>query len=122
MLNAESTLPKCEHGIYLCHGSSDGKALYCRLCLPDAPPDQREVVLPRSSASPLSTEGKIMANRRSGNGCPACGSSVWMRSKENGGDANRLCADCGAAYKIRLNTHQQAEQVRTEVEAPECLV
>jgi hypothetical protein len=44
-----------------------------------------------------------------------------MRSKENGGDVNRVCADCGAAYRIGLNAHQQAEQVRAEVEALECL-
>jgi Zn ribbon nucleic-acid-binding protein len=119
MLDSESTISKCVHGVYLCHGSSDGKALYCRLCLPDAPPDQREVVLPRSSADKLSNEGRTLANKR---GCPQCGSAVWMRMRESGSDAQRECAECGTAYSVRLNAHQQAEQVRAEVEALECLV
>jgi Zn ribbon nucleic-acid-binding protein len=120
MLNSESTISKCEHGIYLCNGSTNGKALYCQLCTPGGPSDQHQVILPRSSASPLSTDGRMMANRH-GNGCPQCGSSVWMRLEENGGDANRVCAECGTAYKVRLNTHQLAERVRAEVEALECL-
>jgi len=116
----ESTISKCVHGVYLCSGSVDGKALYCQLCTPGGPSDQHQVILPRSSASPLSTDGRIMANKR-GNGCPACGSAVWMRMRESGSDAQRECAECGTAYSVRLSVHRQAQQVFAEIEAESCL-
>jgi Zn ribbon nucleic-acid-binding protein len=120
MLTSEATLSKCDHGIYLCNGSTNGKALYCQLCTPGGPSDQHQVILPRSSASPLSTDGRIMANKR-GNGCPACGSAVWMRMRESGSDAQRECAECGTAYSVRLSVHRQAQQVFAEIEAESCL-
>jgi DNA-directed RNA polymerase subunit RPC12/RpoP len=61
-----------------------------------------------------------MANKR-GNGCPACGSAVWMRMRESGSDAQRECAECGTAYSVRLSVHRQAQQVFAEIEAESCL-
>jgi DNA-directed RNA polymerase subunit RPC12/RpoP len=115
------TLRRCVHGLYA-PTWTNGCNAYCALCNPSRViPNEQSVILPRSSADKLSSEGRTLANKR-GNGCPACGSSVWMRSKENGGDANRVCADCGIAYKIRLSVHRKAQQVFAEIEAESCLV
>jgi hypothetical protein len=117
--NPESSICKCEHGVYICAGSINGKALYCQICTPGGPNDQREVVLPRNSADSLTSEGRVMANHHSGSGCPQFGSAVWMRTQENGSDSRRECAECGVAYSVRLSIHQQAQQMLSEMEA-EC--
>jgi hypothetical protein len=118
MLPSESSITKCQHGVYLSAGSIGDKAAYCRMCCPDPPSDTREVVLPRSSADHLTDEGRTLANKR-GNGCPACHSHVWMRVKEDGGDTRRQCAECDCCYSVRLNTHHQALRVLAEMQAAE---
>ena len=94
-------LPRCEHGVYVCSGSPLGKSLYCSFCTPLGPYDTKDVVLPRSSGDPLTTAGRLLANR---GGCPKCGSTLWLRQKETGSDLARTCADCGALYKRATRT------------------
>jgi Zn ribbon nucleic-acid-binding protein len=113
----EGTLARCPHDVYLA-GSVDGKSLYCGLCNPSRIiPDVQEVHLPRSSGDRLTTDGVLQANKRAGSACPACGSYVWMRSKEDGPDTRRECAECGTAYSVRLSVHHQVEQMLAEMQA-----
>jgi len=109
------TLRKCPHGQYL--GALDGDTSpYCRLCGGDGEPaDARPVVLPRSSGDPLSNTGRMMANKRSGTGCPECGSAIYLRVNEKNA-SRRECADCGARYTARLSDHQRALLVQQEAD------
>jgi len=106
---AEGTLRRCPHGQYL--GALDGEASpYCILCGGTGNPiDARPVVLPRSSGDPLDESGRVYANKKSLTGCPECGSHVWLRVDENGGDAQRECADCGTKYR-RVNPRASLEE------------
>jgi predicted RNA-binding Zn-ribbon protein involved in translation (DUF1610 family) len=105
-------ITKCSHGVYIPEGES--QALYCRLCVPDGPTDTKDVVLPRSSGDPLTTAGRVMANKsKTSGGCPECGSTIYLRTNERN-DVNRECADCGTNYRVRLSNHQRALQVERE--------
>lgn len=107
-------ITKCDHGVYIPEGES--RAPYCQICQPGGPAETRAVVLPRSSADPLTTAGRVMANTRQQNGgCPECGSTIYVRTNERN-DANRECADCGANYRVRLTGHQRALMLEAEVE------
>ena len=54
------------------------------------------------SADPLTTAGRVMANKLNpSGGCPECGSAIYLRTNERN-DVNRECADCGHRYKVRL--------------------
>lgn len=103
------TIRKCPHGQYL--GALDGDTSpYCVLCGGTGNPiDARPVVLPRSSSDPLDETGRVYANKHSRTGCPECGSHVWLRVDENGGDTQRECPDCGTKYR-RVNTHPSLEE------------
>jgi predicted RNA-binding Zn-ribbon protein involved in translation (DUF1610 family) len=105
---------KCQHGVYIPEGES--RAPYCQICTPGGPTDTRAVVLPRSSSDPLSHAGRVMANKWYSNGCPECGSTIYLRVNESGSDANRECADCGANYRVRLTNHQRAVLIGEEAE------
>ena len=104
---------KCEHGVYIPEG--EDRAPYCQLCTPGGPANTKPVVLPRSSADPLSTAGRVQANRH-GNACPECGSTIYMRIDENGSDSRRECGECGHRFKVRLSTHQRALLVEATCE------
>jgi hypothetical protein len=105
---------KCQHGVYIPEGES--RAPYCQICTPGGPTDTRAVVLPRSSSDPLTTAGRVMANKRTCNGgCPECGSAIYLRKNERS-DVNRECADCGASYRVRLTDHQRAQLIKAEAE------
>lgn len=107
---AEGTMRRCEHGVYIPAGEL--KAPYCSSCTPGGPTNQRDVVLPRSSDDPLSTSGRVNANTHGDGSCPQCGSTIYMRVNEKGGDARRECADCGTKYRARVfrTMKQLAEQ------------
>jgi len=122
MLISEPTIPKCSHGIYLCRGSENGRALYCMSCNPGRIiPDVQEVHLPRSSGDRLTTDGILQANKRQNAACPECGSMIWMRTKENGGDVFRICADCNCHYRHKVTAHEQVKQLARELCAAEAL-
>jgi predicted RNA-binding Zn-ribbon protein involved in translation (DUF1610 family) len=105
---------KCEHSVYISEGES--RALYCRICTPGGPTNTKDVVLPRSSAISLSNAGRMMANsNKSGTGCPECGSAIYLRTNERN-PTNRECADCGAHYRKRLDTHQLAMKLKEEMD------
>jgi DNA-directed RNA polymerase subunit M/transcription elongation factor TFIIS len=55
----------------------------------------------------------MMANKQA-NGCPECGSAIYIRVNEKNA-SRRECADCGATYTVRLSTHQRALLVEAEV-------
>jgi hypothetical protein len=96
----EGTIRRCPHGQYL--GVKDHETSpYCRLCGSAGNPlDARPVVLPYSSGDPLNENDCLKANRHNGIACPACGSTIYCRVKENGSDSNRECADCGKRYHV----------------------
>jgi predicted RNA-binding Zn-ribbon protein involved in translation (DUF1610 family) len=104
---------KCQHGVYVPEGES--RAPYCQVCTPGGPTDTKDVVLPRSSSDPLSSAGRVMANKRQSNGCPECGSVIYLRKNERS-DVNRECADCGASYRVRLSDQQRAQLIKAEAE------
>lgn len=104
---------KCQHGVYIPEGESH--APYCQICTPGGPTDTKDVVLPRSSSDPLSSAGRVMANKRQRNGCPECGSAIYLRKNERS-DVSRECADCGANYRVRLTNHQRAVLIGEEAE------
>ena len=113
----EGTLRRCTHGIYS-PSWVNGVNYYCQMCNSSREiPNAQEVHLPRSSGDRLTTDGVIQANKRAGSACPACGSYVWMRSKEDGPDTRRECAECGTAYSVRLSVHHQVEQMLAEMQA-----
>jgi hypothetical protein len=107
---------KCQHGVYVPEGET--RAFYCSYCTPGGPADMKDVVLPRSSSAPLDEAGRAFANTRSGNGCPACGSHIYLRKKETS-DAQRECADCGAGYRVKLSDRQKVAAMQLEAE---CLI
>ena len=82
-------------------------------------PDVQEVHLPRSSADRLTTDGILQANKRQNGACPECGSMIWSRVKETGGDVFRICADCEHTYRHKPNAHEQALRVLAEMQAAE---
>ena len=63
----------------------------------------------------MTTEGRVMANKHSTNGCPKCGSAIYVRKNESN-DAARECADCGASYRVRLSPQQRALIAEAEAE------
>lgn len=98
------TLRKCKHSVYWPAGEPTNP--YCQICTPGGPRDQRAVVLPRSSADPLTTAGRMMANKHA-TGCSNCGSAIYSRVTESNA-SKRICADCGHVYTVRLTQHQRA--------------
>jgi predicted RNA-binding Zn-ribbon protein involved in translation (DUF1610 family) len=94
------TIHRCPHGVYIPAG--EVTAPYCSYCSPGGPANQRDVVLPRSSADPLNAADRVYANKHVSGSCPQCGSTVYMRKDEKGTDANRICADCGTPYRARV--------------------
>ena len=112
----EGTLRRCTHGIYS-PPWVNGINYYCQLCNPGGHiPNAQSVVLPRSSADRLSTEGYTLANKH-GSGCPACCSAIWLRTSESGSDTHRECAECGTRYKVRQSFHRQVQQLEREMQA-----
>lgn len=97
---ASGTISRCPHSVYIPAG--EVRAPYCSYCSPGGPSNQRDVVMPRSSGDPLNTSGCVGANRHILGSCPKCGSNVYSRVNEQGSDANRLCADCGTHYHVRV--------------------
>jgi len=86
---------RCDHGVYI--GVNDERALYCSFCTPDGPLNTREVNLPHSGVG--AGPGRIWANgKRSGDGCPECGSTIWCETNKAG---RAECAECGATYRRR---------------------
>jgi Zn ribbon nucleic-acid-binding protein len=113
-------MQRCSHGIYLPKWATDGLNPYCSACGNFGKVlAEKEVVLPRSSGEFLTFADQIRANGNDG-GCPACGSVPYVRVKEEGGDANRECAECGTKYKVRMTVHQQAKALLAEIEQQEC--
>jgi hypothetical protein len=110
---------RCAHGVYLPKWAKDGSNPYCSCCSNfGSVPRPKDVVLPRSSGHRLTRAGQEFANGFDG-GCPDCGSTIFVRVTEKN-PANRECADCGRKYKVKLRTHQQAQQLLAEMEQ-ECL-
>jgi hypothetical protein len=94
------TISRCAHGVYIPAG--EVTAPYCTYCCPGGPTNQREVVLPKSSDNPLNVSGRVHANKHVSGACPQCGSTIYMRKDEKGGDAARICGDCGTPYRARV--------------------
>jgi hypothetical protein len=94
------TISRCAHGVYIPTG--EVTAPYCTYCCPGGPTNQRDVVLPKSSDDPLNVSGRVHANKNVSGACPRCGSTIYSRVNEKGGDANRVCADCGTHYRARV--------------------
>ncbi len=109
-------MQRCQHGVYLPKWAVDGANPYCSCCSNFGQVvGEKEVVLPRSSGDPLTHAEGIRANGFDG-GCPACGTVVYVRVAEDGGDSHRECADCGTSYKVRMTTHQQVKALLAEME------
>lgn len=100
LVPAHGTIPRCEHGVYIPAGQVT--APYCTYCSPDGPKNPRPVVLPRSSADPLNVNDRVRANKHMPGACPQCGGTIYVRANEKGGDAQRVCADCGHTYRARV--------------------
>lgn len=94
------TIRRCPHGVYIPNGEK--VAIYCTWCQPLGPTNQRDVVLPRSSDGPLNAADRVYANKHVPGSCPQCGSTIYSRANEKGGDDNRICADCGTPYRARV--------------------
>lgn len=109
-------MQRCAHGVYLPSWAVDGANPYCSCCSNFGNvTDEKEVVLPRRTSDPLTTADHVRANGLAG-GCPDCGTVAYVRVKEDGGDTNRECAECGTKYKVRMTPHQQALALLAEME------
>lgn len=97
---AGGLMRRCEHGVYIPAGELT--APYCSYCTPGGPTNQRDVVLPRSSADPLNAADRVYANKHVPGSCPHCGSTIYSRVNEKGGDAQRLCSECDTPYRARV--------------------
>ncbi len=87
-------MQRCQHGVYLPKWAVDGANPYCSCCSNFGQVvGEKEVVLPRT-----------------------CGTVVYVRVAEDGGDSHRECADCGTSYKVRMTTHQQVKALLAEME------
>ena len=103
------TIPRCIHS----HYAPDGDAYHCYLCNPVRPADQRPVVLPVDSSTPLNGYQRLRANRNDTIGmCPQCHSRVHF-DLENG---KHECAECGTVYAAAKKsiTRQFREMVAAE--------
>jgi Zn ribbon nucleic-acid-binding protein len=101
-------MDRCAHGVYLPAWVTDGNNPFCSGCEAfGRVPNPQEVVLPARSNGALNT-----TEFAGGTGCPACGSAVYMRVKETGGDSHRECAECGKQYRVRMSEHQRAVRVK----------
>lgn len=111
-------MQRCSHGIYLPKWATDGANPYCSGCSNfGTVVNAKQVVLPRSSGDPLTNVDQANGF---GRGCPACGSTIYMRVKELGGDSHRECSECNTRYTVRMTVHQQAQALLAEMEEKEC--
>lgn len=89
---------KCQHGVYI--GIHDrtaaARAPYCTACSPDGPAfETRNVHLPERHRAGL------QANKKTSDGCPACGESTSYELK----NGKRECSECGKAYTYHARQH-----------------
>lgn len=94
---AGGLMRRCEHGVYIPAG--EVTAIYCSFCSPGGPANQRDVVLPRSCGDSLNVTDRVYANKHVSGSCPQCGSTIYSRVNEKGGDGDRICADCNTRYR-----------------------